>query len=197
MDESWDNLSSIWSSTEEILYIISNARGETPRDGVLLYAKPYSGQLEKLLSSGSINLEDEESLGIFLKKTQLQSRFFSINFDNIGKAKNTIEIRLPNGTVDAETWIQNINLFGGIVKAAEALGFEAKAVNGNRKAFLSGFSTPAIAHVTLKNHFQHYIVVHKVTKKYILIADPRSGLEKYTYDDFFDIWSRNSFVNFG
>ena len=77
----------------------------------------------------------------------------------------------------------------GIVKAAEALGFEAKAVNGNRKAFLSGFSTPAIAHVTLKNHFQHYIVVHKVTKKYILIADPRSGLEKYTYDDFFDIWS--------
>ena len=59
--------------------------------------------------------------GFFLKKTQLQSRFFSINFDNIGKEKNTIEIRLPNGTVDAETWIQNINLFGGIVKAAEYL----------------------------------------------------------------------------
>lgn len=28
---------------------------------------------------------------------------------------------MPNGTVDAKTWIENINLFGGIVKASEEL----------------------------------------------------------------------------
>ena len=34
---------------------------------------------------------------------------------------NTIEFRLANGTIDENTWIENINLFGGIVKAAEDL----------------------------------------------------------------------------
>ena len=49
-------------------------------------------------------------------------RVYSINFCNIGEyEKNTIEFRLPNGTVDENVWIQNINLFGGIVKTAEDL----------------------------------------------------------------------------
>ena len=29
--------------------------------------------------------------------------------------------KLPKGTIDADTWIENINLFGGIVKASEDL----------------------------------------------------------------------------
>ena len=49
------------------------------------------------------------------------TRYRGINFDNITNTdgKNTIEIRMPNGTINADTWIQNINLFGGIVKIAE------------------------------------------------------------------------------
>lgn len=54
-------------------------------------------------------------------KQNQEHRYFGINFQNIGTRKNTIEFRLPNGTIDADTWIENINLFGGIVKAAEEL----------------------------------------------------------------------------
>ena len=35
--------------------------------------------------------------------------------------KNTVEFRLPNGTINPNTWIENINLFGGIVKSAHEL----------------------------------------------------------------------------
>ena len=46
----------------------------------------------------------------------------AINLKNVGTSyKNTIEFRLPNGTIDPKIWIENINLFGGIVKASEEL----------------------------------------------------------------------------
>lgn len=40
-------------------------------------------------------------------------------WENSGK--NTIEFRLPNGTINPNTWIENINLFGGIVRRAHEL----------------------------------------------------------------------------
>ena len=48
-------------------------------------------------------------------------KYSSINFINVNTKMNTIEFRLPNGTLDAETWIENINLFGGLVKASQEL----------------------------------------------------------------------------
>ncbi len=77
--------------------------------------------MEDLLASGSVELQDEENLGEFMKKVQSYNRYYGINFMNIGTSKNTIEFRLANGTIDADTWIQNINLFGGIVRASEDL----------------------------------------------------------------------------
>ena len=35
--------------------------------------------------------------------------------------KKTVEFRIPNGTIEPETWIENINLFGGIISASEKL----------------------------------------------------------------------------
>ena len=77
----------------------------------------------------------------------------------------------------------------GLIKAAEQLGFSAKGVRGNQDAFFSGFPTPAIAHVVVNGGLQHYVVVHKVTKDKVLIADPANGLVKYKPDDFFKIWT--------
>ena len=50
-----------------------------------------------------------------------EERGYGINFSNVGERKNTVEFRYANGSKEAETWIENINLFGGIVKAAEDL----------------------------------------------------------------------------
>ena len=53
----------------------------------------------------------------------------------------------------------------GIVKAAEELGFSAKAVKGDKEAFFTDFPLPCIAHVVVDGSLLHYVVVHKITKK--------------------------------
>lgn len=77
----------------------------------------------------------------------------------------------------------------GMIKAAEKLGFTAKGVKGNQEAFFGGFPTPAIAHVIVDGSLLHYVVIHKVTKNKIIIADPGKGLVKYTPEEFFRIWT--------
>ena len=78
----------------------------------------------------------------------------------------------------------------GIIKAAEQLGFSAKGVKVNNKEdIFTDFPLPCIAHVIVDGSFLHYVVIHKITKKEILIADPAKGIVKYAPDDFFKIWT--------
>ena len=79
---------------------------------------------------------------------------------------------------------QGTNAYG-IVKAAEALGFSAKAVKGDKEAFFSPFPLPCIAHVVVDGRLLHYVVVHKVTKKSVVIADPAEGIVKLSPGEFF------------
>ncbi|WP_370656284.1 peptidase domain-containing ABC transporter [Paenibacillus pedocola] len=77
----------------------------------------------------------------------------------------------------------------GIVKAAEKLGFTAKAVKGNQEAFFDNFPLPAVAHVIIDQSFLHYVVIHKISKKEVIIADPSKGIVKFTPEQFFQIWT--------
>lgn len=77
----------------------------------------------------------------------------------------------------------------GMVKAAEQLGFTAKAVKGNKEALFSEFPLPAVAHVVVDGTLLHYVVLHKITQKEIVIADPAKGLVKKTPEDFFKEWT--------
>ena len=120
--QDWKNLRTIWNNTEKILYIISNRKGEIPRKGVLVYARPISGNDES--KQETINLENESDLEKFIVGTKIiqGTRYSGINYCNVGrKEKNTIEFRLPNGTLDPTTWIENINLFGGLVRVSHEL----------------------------------------------------------------------------
>ena len=62
--QDWKNLRNIWNNTEKILYIISNRKGEIPREEVLKYAKPISGKDES--KQKTINLESESDLENFI-----------------------------------------------------------------------------------------------------------------------------------
>ncbi|MCL2400626.1 MAG: peptidase domain-containing ABC transporter [Defluviitaleaceae bacterium] len=79
---------------------------------------------------------------------------------------------------------QGTNAYG-IVKAAEELGFSAKAVKGDKEAFFTPFPLPCIAHVVVDGSLLHYVVIHKITKKQVIIADPGVGLLKLTPAEFF------------
>ncbi len=121
--KSWNNFTELWGNAEKIFYIISNKEGEIPRDGILKYAIPISGNFEEVLNTGKIQLDSVENANKFAKEAQHGSRYFGINYEN----RDTFEFRLPNGTIDANTWIENINLFGGIIMISEKLAeIEAK-----------------------------------------------------------------------
>ncbi|MBP3255565.1 MAG: amidoligase family protein [Clostridia bacterium] len=117
--KSIENLLELWGDNEKILYIISNKENEVPREGIIKYASPISSNIEELLKNNSVELNTEEDLKEFAMKSQNMDRYYGINFMNLNNSKNTIEFRLPNGTIDENTWIENINLFGGIIKSAE------------------------------------------------------------------------------
>lgn len=129
--KSWSNLLEILSNTEELLYIISNEKGNIPRKEITTFAVPFSLRIKKSLKKYKIKLNDikdveelkKEIKNILNKEYKGVTRYRGINFDNItnNNGKNTIEIRMPNGTVGSETWIQNINLFGGIFKISREL----------------------------------------------------------------------------
>ena len=79
---------------------------------------------------------------------------------------------------------QGTNAYG-IIKAAEQLGFSAKGVKGNEEAFFSEFPLPCIAHVIVGGNLLHYVVIHKITKKQVIIADPAKGIVKLKPEEFF------------
>lgn len=79
---------------------------------------------------------------------------------------------------------QGTNAYG-LIKAAENLGFSAKGVKGNKEAFFSKFPLPCIAHVIVDGDLLHYVVIHKITKKQVIIADPGTGIVKLKPEEFF------------
>ena len=79
---------------------------------------------------------------------------------------------------------QGTNAYG-VIKAAEQLGFSAKGVKGDKEAFFSEFPLPCIAHVIVDGGLLHYVVIHKITKKQVVIADPGKGIVRLTPEEFF------------
>ncbi|MDO5040106.1 peptidase domain-containing ABC transporter [Clostridium sp.] len=78
----------------------------------------------------------------------------------------------------------------GIIQAAEKLGFSAKGVKSSKPQDIFGeIPLPAIAHVVIDNKFLHYVVIHKISEKEIIVADPAKGIVKYKPNDFFTIWT--------
>ena len=112
------NLIELWSNLEFILYILCNSDGTIPRG--IAYASPISKDIEDNIDRLAYTRNFEE-----LKKAIIDiqgTKGKAINFLNLlGTEKNTIEFRCPNGTLDYKIWIQNIFLFGSLVKISKEL----------------------------------------------------------------------------
>jgi len=102
--------------------------------------------------------------------------------------QNGLKLSISTIREIAGTDKQGTNVFG-MVKAAEKLGFTAKGVKGDKEAFFSEYPLPCIAHVVKDGSLLHYLVIHKITERYVIVADPAIGIVKYVPDEFFKIWS--------
>ena len=75
-----------------------------------------------------------------------------------------------------------------IVKALSIYGFDAMGVKVD-DIFDENIYLPAIAHVILPNGLQHFVIVYKITPKYIYLMDPAKGKVKKTISEFNSIWN--------
>ncbi|MEZ2336623.1 peptidase domain-containing ABC transporter [Mucilaginibacter sp. RCC_168] len=77
----------------------------------------------------------------------------------------------------------------GMVEAAQKLGFEAKGVKGPFESLFK-IPKPAIAHLVVKEILHHYVVIYKVTDKFVEVMDPIDGqLSRRSHDEFKKEWS--------
>ena len=121
--EAYINLFEIWGNAEKIICKMSNETGSIPRIGLQEYAVPISPKLNEAIESETVNLENEEDLEQFIDKVQKVQgeRYSGLNLLNINNGKNTIEFRIPNGTINPDTWIENARLFGRIIQVSQKL----------------------------------------------------------------------------
>ena len=76
----------------------------------------------------------------------------------------------------------------GLLQAAEALGFSAKAVKGPFEA-IAGVPLPAIAHLKTDEGLGHFVVLHRVRKNSVVVADPGRGIQQLSRDAFCRRWT--------
>lgn len=73
-----------------------------------------------------------------------------------------------------------------IVKTLEEIGFKSRGIKLDN---LQKTNIPFIANVIIESSYKHYIVVYKVTDKYIKIADPAKGIKNISFKQFYNMWT--------
>ena len=70
-----------------------------------------------------------------------------------------------------------------LLEASKLIGFDVRAVEGSIE-LLNKKDLPCIAHVIIDKKYKHFVVIHDISKKYIIVADPALGIKKVLIDDF-------------
>ena len=82
------------------------------------------------------------------------------------------------------TDIKGTNLIG-LSKCAQELGFVSQAIKVDKEGFLSDYTLPAIANIVTKEGLSHFVVIFKITKKYVVYGDPAKDLMRVEIDEFY------------
>jgi ATP-binding cassette, subfamily C, bacteriocin exporter len=78
----------------------------------------------------------------------------------------------------------------GMLTAIEQFGFIGKVVKVKNFEQIKGdFPKPAITYITLSNGMNHYVVIQEVKKNKIIVADPGQGIVRYSFEQFFKMWT--------
>jgi ATP-binding cassette subfamily B protein len=75
----------------------------------------------------------------------------------------------------------------GISDAAESIGFRTIGARLSLQQLREEATLPCIAHWR-QNHF---VVVYRITKDTVYVADPGEGIIRYTYQEFLNCWAAN------
>lgn len=78
-----------------------------------------------------------------------------------------------------------------LIEAGKKIGFDSKGYKCPIEDLESKVNMPCIAHVTLNDSYEHYVVIYKINKKKkkIIIGDPADKVKTISYEEFLNIWS--------
>lgn len=82
------------------------------------------------------------------------------------------------------TDLKGTNLIG-LSKCADELGFTSQAVRVDKEGFVSKYTLPAIANIVTKEGLSHFVVIFKITDKYVVLGDPAKDLIRMEIDKFY------------
>ena len=118
-----ENFLTIWNECEETFYKMSNDVGEVPRMSINLWAMASHSDLEDFSNNGTVTVrtqEDFDKIRNDLIEKEKKNR--GLNLGHFGeKGKNTIEFRIPNGTIDIKTLKENIKLYGKLMQVSKEM----------------------------------------------------------------------------
>lgn len=129
----------LYSSVEDILYIISNKEGTKPREIIEKHAK----SIHSIISSSEEYVKRWRftTLNQYtnLVKGLENDRYYSLNLKNIfNPNKNTIEYRIPNGEIDFTELNANIRLIAKMMEKSKEIS-ESIYGKGNNKQIVSKY----------------------------------------------------------
>jgi len=75
-----------------------------------------------------------------------------------------------------------------LIETLKYYGFEAKGIKCSIND-IKEQKLPAIAHVTINKTYNHYIVIYKIKKDYLIVADPSDSIKKIKTSDFEKIYN--------
>ena len=128
--QAYVNLIELWANNEELLYLISNPKGQIPREEVISYASPLSKRVLRAIKDGKFDEFDKFTKEQFITEIQeaqedletKQAKRTSLNLLNVNSFNiNTLEFRGSNGTINANEWIENAVLYIEIVAFSQKL----------------------------------------------------------------------------
>ena len=100
-------------------------------------------------------------------------------------------IRYYNGNISLEkirldTFISKDGITAfNLVNAAKKYGFDSYGIRITFEELKEGkVLLPAIAYLELESGLRHYVVVYKITSKYVLVMDPAKGMVKVKHEIF-------------
>lgn len=81
-----------------------------------------------------------------------------------------------------------------LIEGAKKIGLNAKGIKCDFEYIKNNVKIPFIAHVTINNTCQHYIVVYKIKNNTVKIMDPECGFKTYKNSEFIDIWNKIAII---
>ncbi|MTB50703.1 peptidase domain-containing ABC transporter [Lewinella sp. W8] len=78
----------------------------------------------------------------------------------------------------------------GMMQAAQKLGLSAQGVSADFAALQASVELPVVAHLQLPRGSHHFVVLYKVTDRYVKLMDPATGrMEKRSVEEFRELWT--------